>query len=206
MTLTVTSAADDRSLLTLDALRAATGVATGRADELRALGAAVAQTITRFCGIRAGGATPPTLRAETLTETFRLDDAPQRLVLARRPILSVTSVTEAGEALTLDTDYEIESAPGMLLRLCGDAPSCWRCGKIVVVYSAGWSTVPEDLALAASKLASLLWQEAGRDPNLKRVRIEGVSEREYWVPPSSDPLIPQEIAELLGAYCNASQG
>ena len=50
--LTVTTEAADRSLLTLAELRAATGVAGGRDDELRELGAAVSSAIKR---IRAAG-------------------------------------------------------------------------------------------------------------------------------------------------------
>lgn len=38
------------------------------------------------------------------------------------------------------------------------------------------------------------------DRNLRREKIEGVIEREYWVGPTSDPAIPQEIMDLIGPY------
>lgn len=204
MTFTVTSAASDRSLLTLAELRAAVGVTgAGRDEDLRELGAAVSSAIVGACKVRAAGATPPTLRLETLTETLRLDCAREWLVLARRPIVSVTSVTECDTDLTTD-DYEIEAGSGMLRRLCADTPSLWLAGKIVVVYSAGWATVPDPLRRAAQRLARAFWAEdrPGADPNLKRVRVEGVSEREWWVPPSSDPAIPTDVLDLLRDYMN----
>ena len=73
-------------------------------------------------------------------------------------------------------------------------------GKITVVYVAGYETVPADVKLAASKAVALLNTEAGRDPNLKREDIPGLIEREWWVAPSSDPLLSNEISELLAPY------
>lgn len=202
-TLAVTTAASDTGLLTLAELRAAVGVeGTGDDAALRVLGGRVADLIARACKVPSAGVTLPTLRLETVTDTFRLEVGRlQRLTLSRRPIVSVSSVTEAGTVLEA-TDYEIEAANGILLRLVSDLPAWWNCGKIVVAYQAGWATVPADLKAMAAKLAMILWSETARDPSLKRVRIDGVSEREYWVGPADDPLMPAEILQGLAPYMN----
>ena len=203
--LTVTTAATDRTLLTLAEIRSATGTtATSDTAALTTLNARVAAAIARACNVAADGVTPPTLRLETLTEVFRLDQSSKSLVLARRPVVSITSAVEGGTTLAT-TEYETEKGAGLFYRLSDDTRSLWAAAKITVVYTAGWSTVPDDLKTAAAKFARILWTEDGpdaRDPGLKREEIAGATTLEYWVPPASDPLMSQEIAELLGPYTN----
>lgn len=201
--LVVTTAATDRALLTAAEARAAIGDDAADATKITALLNRVSSAITRTCRVPAGGAVPPTLRRETLTETFRLKSYQEHLVLSRRPIVSVTSIVEDDTTLASD-DYEINAATGMLLRLDdSDEPSEWLAAKIVVVYVAGWETVPDDLKLAAVKLAALFWSEGERvDANLKSESIPGVIDQEFWVSPASDPLIPEEVKQLLVPYMN----
>lgn len=207
--LVVTTAASDRSLLTLAELRSAVGVSDNSRDaDLVQLGARIDAAICTHCKIAAGGVTPPTLRLETLTETIRIqtvrDPRPRpKLILSRRPIVSVTSATEGDTELDVDDDIEINAAEGSLLRLDGDDNiSNWYGAKIVVVYRAGWATVPDNLKLAATKFALDVWSEGKRESNLKRIKIEGISEREYWVPPTTDPLISEEVSALLRPFMN----
>jgi hypothetical protein len=204
--LSVTIVASERGLLSLTELRAATGVTDGSKDAaLMALGATVASTLARICRIPTDGVTPPTFRLETLAETIELEFHQEKLILSRRPIVSVASVVENGVTLLAD-EYRIEAGAGLLQRRISGYRSHWPASvDIVVSYDAGWATVPDDLKLAATKTANLFWSESGptpRDPNLKRERIEGVSEFEYWVPPASDPLLSAEISELLTPYMN----
>ena len=202
--LSVTTAAADRSLLTLAELRAAAGVPDNSRDaELTTLGARVAAAITGACQVARGGAVPPTLRLETLTETLQNDRHRTEIVLSRRPVVSVTSVTEIDAALT-SADYEIEAGAGLLRRLAAGRPWCWPCRKVVIVYQAGWQTVPDDLKLAAAKFVQAEWQQGSRDPLLRRVKVEGISEREYWVDPTKDSVIPAEVMDILerGGYVN----
>src|SRR6266571_2374742 len=202
--LSVTTAAADRSLLTLAELRAAAGVPDNSRDaELTTLGARVAAAITAACQVARGGAVPPTLRLETLTETHHNDRHRAEIVLSRRPVVSVTSVTEIDTVLT-SADYEIEAGTGLLRRLAAGRPWCWPCRKVVIVYQAGWQTVPDDLKLAAAKFVQAEWQQGSRDPLLRRVKVEGISEREYWVDPTKDSVIPAEVMDILerGGYVN----
>ena len=200
--LTVSSPAADPTLLTIAELRSAAGVSDQSQDAaLTLIGEEVSLAIARACGIAQAGATIPTLRSETIVETQRLESGPQAIVLSRRPVTAVSSVVEDGETLT-GSDYEFDGASGLLYRLDSDERTCWAIGKVVVTYIAGFSTVPPDLRRAAMKMVTEMWATVSRDPNLKRVRIEGVSEREYWVAPTTDPLVSAEVMDLLAPYRN----
>jgi hypothetical protein len=124
------------------------------------------------------------------------------LLLARRPIVSVSLVVEAGNDLDPTSDFEIRSGEGALLRLFNDTPSHWARDKIIVTYVAGWATVPEGLKRAAEKLVRFYWSEAAKDPLLRSVNIPGVSERTYWIGSPDDPSIPQDVMDDLGPYIN----
>jgi hypothetical protein len=213
--LTVTTAATDRSLLTPAELRSAANQTDGSRDtELATLGNRVAAAIARSCNVATDGVTPATLRYETLTETLRPNEqdpfcyGPLRryIILSRRPVVSVTSIVEDGTTLDAE-DYEIDAASGRILRLEDDEPAYWLRAKIVVVYTAGWQTVPDDLKLAASKLAQLFWADSLRsDPNLRSEEIPGVITRSWWVSQRPDPLLPEDIDELLAPYKNKAIG
>lgn len=199
--LTVTTAAPDRLLLTTEEIRAAVGVSDASYDTaLASLNARVAAALTRQCCVPAAGATPPTLRQETLTEVIRDVCGARYLLMSRKPIVSVTSVVVDGTTLDAE-DYEADAGNGYLYKLTDDERVCWSATKITAVYLAGWDVVPEDLKLAASKFAKILWSEDGpnsrSDPNLKRQRIEDVGEREWWVPPAADTLLSAEVRDLL---------
>lgn len=209
--LSVTTPATDLSLLTLPEMRAAVRVPDGRRDvDVKRIGTRVADAIVTACKVATDGAVPPTLRAESVVDTFRLNRwygrtdhgrAPNELVLSRRPIISIASVVEAG--ITLDpTSYELRAGAGMLLRLFGDTPTHWVPSKIVVTYSAGWAIVPEGLKRAAEKMMRLYWSEASRDPLLKSVDIPGVENKTYWIGGVNDPSIPQDVLDDLGPYIN----
>lgn len=185
------------SLLSISDLRLAAGVTDGRRDsELLLLGRRASTAIARRCNVRDDGANPPTLLRETCVETFRWSGCGP-LSLSRRPVASVASVTLGGTAV----DGGIYEAIGRDLHYLssGDLAD-WPAGRIVVTYDAGYSTAPYDLALAATKLVTALSTEQARDPSLKRESIPGVIDREYWVAPSDDPLLSQEIADLLSPY------
>jgi hypothetical protein len=199
-TFTVTTPAENLSLLTTEELRAAVGVTDSSQDAaLSALGLRLSTSIARQCGVASDGVHPATLLSETCSEVFRPARQNQDLVLARRPVSEITAVSENGTVLDV-ADYEIRGGSGILTRLSGDRFSWFPCGKITVVYVAGFDKAPDDLKLAATKLATALYSETARDPNLKRVDIPDVEMREYWVGPSDDPLLSAEISDLLARY------
>lgn len=208
--LIVTAQAGDRTLLTAAELRTAAGLAVGDTSKdanLATLGVRVAAAITSACKVARAGATPPTLREETLQQTCRLQGAVQALILARRPIASITSVTVDGDVLD-PAEYEFEAAAGLLYRVFGDRRCFWRCRVIVIVFVAGWATVPDDLKLAASKFVQALFQQGSRDPMLRSVTVDGVGSRDFWVDPTKDTVIPPDVMDLLdaGGYTEITVG
>jgi hypothetical protein len=193
---TVTDPASETSLLTIEELRAAAGVTGSSQDTaLMALGQQLSEAIAVSCGVASDGEHPRTLLSEACSETFRIKRCVARLRLARRPVSAIASVTVDDEALDA-AEYEIDKASGLLFRICGD----WPCGTVEVSFTAGFATAPGALKLAASKLTTALYAESGRDPNLKRVDIPDVMEKEFWVAPTNDPLLTTEIQDLLAPY------
>jgi hypothetical protein len=193
----VTTPATDLSLLTIAELRAAVGATDGSQDaELAIVGRRVSTAIARQCNIVDDGVNPPTLLQETCTEIFRWDGCGP-LSLARRPVTSITSVTIDG-VVSDAADYEIVGR--YLYALTDDEVTDWQSGKITVVYVAGYATAPDDLKMAATKLVTATNAESTRDPSVKREEIPGVMEVEYWVAPSGDSFLTQEISDLLSLY------
>lgn len=207
--LTIASPNTDRSLLTLAELRAAAGVSDNSKDAaLVPLGNYVSATITKACKVAYAGAVPPTLRLETVTETIRYRPRAGKadgLVLSRRPVVEVLSVTENGNDVAA-SGYELDAAASILYRMSGACPIRWYCfGNVVVEYSAGYEIVPDDLKYAAIKFVQAELVTGSRDPNLKRLRIEGVSEREWWVSDKQvTSILPGEVMDILvrGGYVN----
>lgn len=212
--LTIASPNTDRSLLTLAELRAAIGVSDNSKDAiLIPLGAYVSAMITSACKVAKSGIIPPTLRLETVTETFLFKSLQKSLVLARRPIVEIVSVTTSGSEIS-DADFTIDAAAGVLYRSNGEGCwisemygrcAYWSCGNTVVEYSAGYASVPDDLKYAAIKFVQAENVTGSRDPNLKSLEQVGVSRREWWV--SDKPVtssVPNEVMDILirGGYTN----
>lgn len=208
--LTISSPNTDRSLLTTAEVKAvvAANVASDSV-KMTALINRVSALITAACRVARAGVIPPTLRLESVSETFRLRNYNHShqhmpIILARRPVVAIASVTENDTVLVADTDYEVDEAAGLLYRLSNGVRRCWPCGTIVVAYSAGYETVPYDLRELACKLATMLSAESGRDPSLGSMNIPDVIELTYRYNRPDDPLIPAEIMQglELGGYVN----
>jgi len=195
--LTIPSPNTDRTLLTIAELRAAAGVSgTSRDTELTALGGYIGAVIASACGVARVGAIPPTLRLESVVETFYCGGTHSRdaLQLARLPVAAITTVTESTSTLSA-ADYQLDGT--MLYRMSSTRRSCWHFGPVVVAYNAGWAVVPDDLKYAAIKFVQSALVQGGRDPMLKRKVTVGVSEYEWWVDPSKDSVVPAEVMEIL---------
>lgn len=203
MTLTIASPNTDRSLLTIAELRAAAGVTDNSQDaSLTLLGGYVSAAITKACKVATAGAIPPTLRLESVSETFRLNSHQNYVALARRPVVAVASATETDSALDA-SEYEVDGV--LFYKVSSGLRICWPLSSsLVVAYSAGYETVPDDLKWAAMKFVQAEQSQGSRDPLLKRVQIEGISEREYWVDPTKESVVPGEVMDLLerGDYIN----
>ena len=202
--LAVTTPAADYNLLTPAELRQAVGLAVDDASQdatLAPLGLRVSAAIAQFCFVAAAGVSPPTLRQETVTETVatRMQDG---LVLSRRPVVAIASVVEDG--VTLDPDnYEVDPTTAILSRVYAGRSAYWSAGRIVIVYQAGWATVPDELKQAAAMWVQSLYHQAGRDPLLRSEEVPDVYSATWVVPSGRDALVPAGVPELLAAHRNA---
>jgi hypothetical protein len=215
--LAVTEEASDLHLLTIAEMRVAAGlVSTDNSQDaaLRARSLAVAAGIATECGIATGsGGFDPTLMQETLTETFYSTANPTwsdcatiaSLQLARRHNVEIVSLSEDGTAL-VTTDYLVDPETGVMTRLVSEAPGSWSAQKLVVVYRAGFETVPADLKQAATDYFRAIGLEATRDPYVKAesVEIPGVESRrtELWTGnlPGTAALVPPSVAAQLTRF------
>lgn len=215
---TVVTPASDRTLSSIPEMRLAVGLGAddGSKDAtLKALGDRVADRIVQACRVATDGATPPTLRQEAVTDTFRRQMLHWRgdwrsqshdLILSRRHVVTIVSVTE--NDTTLDaTDYEIVAGAGLLRRLMNDQPCRWWGTKIIVSYTAGFATVPSGLKLAAEQLLRNYWYQNTRDPTVRQINVPGVVERTYFQGGTTgDPDIPQDVMDMLRPYMNVVIG
>lgn len=207
--LTVTEVAADLQLLSATELRVAAGLESSDSSQdatLATMGLRAAASLALACGVaKAGyhssyaadsppltGEAPPTLRSESLSQTFRLTGEQSTLYLARRPVSAVASVTVTGSALAAD-GWELNVSQGTLIKLTSDEPCNWPKGKIVVAYDAGYATVPDGLKGYAARLVSLYYQSEGEDPNEKSVDIPDVIAIQRWVDAEADTIVPQDI-------------
>lgn len=210
--LRVDTPAADLQLLTIEELAAAVGLdpEDGSEDEaLAAIGLRAAAAIASHCRIAPGGSYPRTLRLEGVTETFlaqRRRRSPE-LLLARRPIENpeTIAVIEAGITLT-GSDFLVNEADGILVRVSGGSTIDWSCQQITVSYSAGWSTVPDDVKEAASKLvAAYFSQSSSGGAGVRSEEVPDVYRVTFMNPAdqlgAQSPL-PAEVALLLEPYRN----
>src|SRR6185295_12284905 len=126
------------------------------------------------------GEAPVTLKAETLSQTFRIwsGNAGRKLLLARWPVLSIISVTTDATEL-VPADWEIDIPEASITRISSSYSAMgWPVGRITVQYDAGYDDpVPVDLRGYASRLVSLYHQTTGAgagDPSVRRVEVPGV--------------------------------
>jgi len=180
-TVTVTTPASSQDLASLADLKTELQITANTDDVwLQAKITEASQVIAIYCARSFG--------QETLTQTFRLDDAPMALQLARFPIASVTSVTQEGDALTTD-QFEAQPEPGLLRRLSGDQPIAWNATKVTVVYQAGYvlpSSAPPALRDACIIMVKGRYAARTRDPLIKSEEAQDVYKFEYWVGGVSD--------------------
>jgi hypothetical protein len=186
-TLVVSTKAGDLSLLSTEDRRTAVGLDVIDASSdaaLAALDLRLASAIAAECNVAIGKGADPTLRKESLTEIFYHVRA-CKLMLSRRHNVAVTSLVADGETLAADTDFIVDPESAILTKLSSDVPVQWCATKIVVMYDAGFETVPDDLKQAAMDFMRLAWAEKDRDPSLKSevIDIPDVRrvERGYWV-------------------------
>jgi len=147
-----------------------------------------------------------TLAVASYSERFDFRRPVANLMLARWPVVEVTSVTVDGTALT-SAEWIIEDA-GCLTRQDDDGDLQDWLGRVVVAYRAGYTlpgaaarNLPHDIERAAIMLVVSAYQGRGRDPAVRSETVEGCGET-TWFPDG----IPPTIAAILEPHRQVSMG
>jgi len=95
----------------------------------------------------------------TITDRIDISDSPWEIPVLKRPLVSVTSVTDVGTGLALDlTDIELDTNAGIIRRKLG-VPFVTGSGVLTVIYVAGWGTaVPPGINEAAATILQFMWE------------------------------------------------
>jgi uncharacterized phiE125 gp8 family phage protein len=105
------------------------------------------------------GSTGRKIIQATVTDE-RVDSIGENVIAIREyPIISVSALTEDGNALVEDAGFEMKAqdkAAGRIARISGGKAANWARGIRVVTltYSHGYATVPEDIKQAATELVA----------------------------------------------------
>lgn len=197
--LTVTAPASVRTLVTLAAVKAELGITTGDDDAILsdyiAMASAAAESYCRRV-----------FALETVSETLRPERTVKAVVLARRPVTAVASVTVAGVALT-GAEWELDGPAGLLYRLYADERTSWSAEKVAVAYTAGYATIPADVARAVTMLVVGYHASQGRDPTLRTETVDGVGGFGYVLAGAVGGMpgsLPGQVAQLLDRYLDWS--
>lgn len=192
-----TSTPLDRRLLSVEIVRALTGLDTDDIDDttLGLLIDAALATCARYCKLARAGALPATFARESVratwpdVSTLDLSRGSQVLLPWRAPITTI-AVTEDGVELEEDVDFRLLGA-GILERL----GACWSNAGIVADYTAGWIPTPADASYEESEgepmpadLAALIAEQVrmqsaarDRDPALRSESTAEVGSASYSV-------------------------
>jgi len=149
----------------------------------------------------------PALEKTTLTETITVsDERLATIILACRPVVSITSVKEAfygdhadADALVENEDYQIDKPLGLLHRI-----GYWLCGRLTVqvVYIGGYvsagdtpgdgeTALPDDIVEAALDQAGFVYQRR-MSKGLTSESVQGGSISAY----AQDKLLPGVAATM----------
>jgi hypothetical protein len=111
------------------------------------------------------------------------------------------------DGTALDSAELVWDATGILYRVdsTDSTPRDWCFGKLVVVFTAGYSTlssVPLNLQRACILLSKGFRSAAQRDPLVKSESVPGVLDTSYWVggAPGTVGNMPPDVAGLLDPY------
>lgn len=202
--------APDLGLLSVEELRAAVGeTGTGRDAALTALGLTAAGMIAEFCqvvpGIGAGPgdpAPPITLRDELVEEVVQLTRSTESLILARRYVGSIVSVSVGGVDMAPErVEFDRAAALAWPVDEAGRERR-WPCGRVTIRYWAGFGLVPEGLKQAARALVRHLDSQGSRDPLLRAQQVDGVGREEWQISAgmAMERGLPADIAGMLSPF------
>lgn len=202
--LTIIAAAAETKLTTVAAARAELQVTSGADDAwLAQLIDQASDAVRSWCS--------RIFAVETVRESIYPDQPARSLMLARWPVVALTSLTINGTTEDV-ANVEAEDS-GRLFRIdAGGYHTPWPSGRIVVEYSAGYvlpglpaRTLPNDIERAALSLVKASWFARTRDPLLRSEEVPDVYSA-AWAVPSGRDALPPDVESLLSPYRNVRLG
>lgn len=175
------------ALLTLDEAKQQTNITgTGQDIELQAYIDGITSVIERYVG---------PVESREVTET--VDSRSVMLCLSKTPVVSLSSFTPvlSGGAAVNVADVVVDEATGVVRRLDGGR---WFGGPWKVVYTAGRTTVPPTINLAARMLLQHLWrtQQGPGRPSMGGSDDYAVGQQV----PGFGYAVPNRVLELLEPF------
>lgn len=193
------------ALTDLASVKETLGIASGNTSKdnliIRKINQAT-DVIEGFCALAQGHH----FKETTYTNEEYTGSGSNQLVLKMRPVSTVSSF-QSRSTTTNDDDWDsvetelyfLDEDAG-IIDLLFHQSSHWNIYR--VSYTAGFSTIPADLAEACVILASYLVDNASSGSSVKRKK-EGSREIEYFAPTQGDSLIEQlSIDDMIGKYVN----
>lgn len=182
-----------QSLATRSNVKADLGITTTTEDTyIDRLIAAASLDAVNYCG--------RLFLKDTIVDTFYISRCVDILVTSRAPIVTVSSITVDGIALTTN-DYTIEKETGFIRKLDEDGDlEDWDAEKTVITYEGGYTAVPADLEAAVISLIKGRRAARRRDPSVRSEKVPDVLETTYWVKGPGEADLPPDVAGVFDRY------
>ena len=191
-------------LITLATYKDAEGLGTPKEDlRISALIPSVSQLVKTYCGNSFVD-----YYSSAKTETIDVNWGTHIVQLTESPVNTITSVQErdsystAYKTLTTAAyQFYLDKSTDSVLRTSSSGYTNWPTGvgSVKIVYTAGWSTVPEDLKLAVIDLVSYYL----KDEHKERRTIAGASIQNAASTSQRDNVaFPDHIKRVLDLYKN----
>lgn len=191
-------------LITLASFKEAEGLSTPKEDlRINALIPSVSQLIKTYCGNSFVD-----FYSSNKTETFNIDWGTHIVQLTESPVNAIVSVQErqsySSAYVTLTTgayEYALDKKTDSVFRTSSGSYRNWAQGvdSVKVVYTAGYSAVPDDLKLAVVDLITYYL----KDEHKERRTIQGASIQNAASSSQRDNVaFPDHIKRVLDLYKN----
>ena len=191
-------------LITLQQYKDSEGLSTPKEDlRITSLVPSVSQLVKTYCGNSFVD-----YYSSNKTETFNVNWATHIVQLTESPVNAIVSVQErdsySASYTTLTTgayEYYLDVKTDSVLRTTSAEYTNWPTGvdAVKVVYTAGWSSVPEDLKLAVIDLISYYL----KDEHKARRTMAGASiQNDVSSSQKDNVAFPDHIKRVLDLYKN----